>query len=1388
MKSKLRCRFSWTLAFFFFLSISVQAQINISNEALVTENFDGLAGSSSASLPAGWKMSGAGLGNIASWSAGTNVTTVSQQASNGSPSAAGRYNWGTSAGLDRAIGFMTDGSYPSPNAVLAHFRNNTGAPISSVTLTFQLERYRVNTSAFTLSLASSLDGTAWTERPEGTISSAVFSPAGSAYTFSSPRTVYKTVTISGLSIPDNGDFYLRWLFTSSGTDAQGIGLDNVTLTAGDGSPAVSATLEDELADSKTKAGPGDKITYRATITNTGTGNAEGVAYTNPTPANTTLDAVSVKTSALARNDDSYATAMDTPLSGTTVLANDVGLPSASLQVVSFGPGEDAAAIIANGSNSGSSDNGGTVVMASDGTFTYTPPMGFVGFDRFAYTAATAIEPTDTGIVTVAVGSGVAAFPESFSVLGNVSISPAAVAGVLANDGGDAKTVVAVNGSAANVGTAITTTQGGNLTLSADGSFTYNPPAGYEGSDQFTYTLDNGFSSLATATVTLTVSGMIWFVNNSGATAGDGRLSSPFNSLSAFQAVNNGSANNPAAGDNIFLYGTGTDYTPGLILLANQKLFGQGASLSLSDLTGLTPPANSASLPSTNGTSPLIAGTGTGIVVGTGNTIRGLIIGSTSGVGISGNSFGTLTLAEVSINTTSSGGALSLSTGTLAASFSSITSSGTTTNGIVLNGVGGTLAISSGTLSGSTAAPFAIIGGSVSVTFGGGISQANNAAMVSISGGHTGTLTFSGTLSATNGTGLQFDNADGTYSFNGTTTLNGGNAGIDILNGSGGTFTFASGTSITNPASRVMTINASAAGVTYSGTFSKSSAGQGISITNNTDTKTIAINGTGTKSLSTQTGNAVTITGNSAGTTVNFSGNNLSLTTTSGIGFTATGGGTVTVAGTGNSITSGTGTALNVVNTAIGAPAVAGQGGLNFQSISANGAANGIVLDNTGSSGGLTITGDAGSTKNNSGGTIQNTSGDGISLMNTRSVSLDQVNLQNTGGSGIYGTAVIDFSFTNGTINNSGTSGAADQSNIAFNKSVLFNENNVSGTVTITGNSFSNPHYHGVDIFNWAGLLNYANISNNVITAKTGATRSFGSAIRLIARGSTATSASVTRASLDNNTVQNGWLSAGIQAQGGHTGTGPAVTFGTAGHSTNVISISGNTLTATAAEPFNAEGIVAVHNHAGQANFRVNNNGTALLPIGKTVGTAISVSAFGQVTVTAEVNNNVVSPGNSFGSQGIGVGISNSAPGVHTQTTNYTVTINNNTVSQTDGNGILAVARDAAGLLNVSIKNNTVAAPLGGARPGIQVNAGSTNGDNDVCLDISGNTSAGSGGFLGIGLRKQGTSSTVNAFGIKGMAATSSPGVEAFVNAANPSGGGTLLISATSGFTNCTSSP
>jgi hypothetical protein len=135
---------------------------------------------------------------------------------------------------------------------------------------------------------------------------------------------------------------------------------------------------------------------------------------------------------------------------------------------------------------------------------------------------------------------------------------------------------------------------------------------------------------------------------------------------------------------------------------------------------------------------------------------------------------------------------------------------------------------------------------------------------------------------------------------------------------------------------------------------------------------------------------------------------------------------------------------------------------------------------------------------------------------------------------------------------------------------------------------------------------------------------------------------------------------------------------------------------------------------------------------------------------------------------------------------------------TDGPGIFPIVRNSGSTMTVKVLNNTVAAPITttAARAGIRVDSGSAAGDTTLCLEISGNTTAGSTNTNtsttspGINLRKQGTDPSVNTFGIEGMAATASPGVENYVNELNTSTsgtfgvGGTALLSAQSGFTNC----
>ena len=173
--------------------------------------------------------------------------------------------------------------------------------------------------------------------------------------------------------------------------------------------------------------------------------------------------------------------------------------------------------------------------------------------------------------------------------------------------------------------------------------------------------------------------------------------------------------------------------------------------------------------------------------------------------------------------------------------------------------------------------------------------------------------------------------------------------------------------------------------------------------------------------------------------------------------------------------------------------------MTFQSVSSNGAQHGILLDNTGSTAGLTVTGTGAA---NSGGTIQNTTSHGVMMTSTQSPSFTSFRIMNTGGSGVRGTGVTHFTYVNGSITGSNDDGtaAANESNIAFHDSGA-TVSNLAGNVTITGNSLTNALFHGIDILNHAGTVNSLNLSGNTITSLTSIATAQGSGIRLSQLGS-----------------------------------------------------------------------------------------------------------------------------------------------------------------------------------------------------------------------------------------------------------------------------------------------
>jgi len=282
--------------------------------------------------------------------------------------------------------------------------------------------------------------------------------------------------------------------------------------------------------------------------------------------------------------------------------------------------------------------------------------------------------------------------DPFTATGNLGLEISA-AGVLANDEGAGLSVSEVQGNPSNVGVATATTATGLggitgfVTLLADGSFTYAPPPGFTGDDTFTYRVTSTAGTSNTATVTVTLSQMVWFIDGSaGGPANRGTFADPFLSIADFNAAQGAAAPNPKPGDVVYLY-EGT-YIDGLTLQAGQQVYGDAVDLT----TVFTADADSPSAyddglepravnvagdarPVIDLNGPLMASRSRGGVrritalgvndgtLGTNNTVRGLDVTDTpGGFGMvdGGGSVGTLLVSEVSIS--GSGGALQLSAG------------------------------------------------------------------------------------------------------------------------------------------------------------------------------------------------------------------------------------------------------------------------------------------------------------------------------------------------------------------------------------------------------------------------------------------------------------------------------------------------------------------------------------------------------------------------------------------------------------------------------------------------------------------------------------------------------------------------------------------------------
>ncbi|MFS2108851.1 hypothetical protein ACCC88_04125 [Sphingomonas sp. Sphisp140] len=705
------------------------------------------------------------------------------------------------------------------------------------------------------------------------------------------------------------------------------------------------------------------------------------------------------------------------------------------------------------------------------------------------------------------------------------------------------------------------------------------------------------------------------------------------------------------------------------------------------------------------------------------TNGGLAITTTSGAGFTATNGGTLTVQGAG-NTVQTGtgqilnlvgvnlgagnmtfGALS-STGSVAGTAINISN----LDGNTLNGGNVTIA---GT-TGATADGIFYGGGSTTNVGFGTVSIANTGDEgIEINGAGNGNFTVTSVaINGTAGNGVEINGATNSV------TLSGGNIGgtddpagfgVYVLNGTGVVSISSSITKTTN-GNVVFVDNHETGNVTFSGAISATGSLSNGIVVQNVNSGTISF--TGNKTLTTGANTAVNLLNNTGGT-ISFLNGNLAITTAAGTGFTATGGGTVTVEGTGNTISSGSGTALNVVNTTIGT------NGLRFQSISSNGAASGIILNNTGSSGGINVTGTGAA---GSGGTIQNSAGDGISLTSTENVRLAYMNVTNNLGDGIGGSNVNGFLIDNMLISGNGNDAGTDESGINISELT----GTASGGARPTGifnSTIQNNNEFEVQITNSTGTLTNFQVVNstfasNGVGINGNGTSPHGNIFNFLGTGTSAMGISVSGSNFTGNwnattppaTIVGSGLFADssgtsmtVQVSSSfftNTNNGINVSTGP-GSTTLTYNIDGNTFTGTRATAINDF-------QNGNAPFtrtvngRITNNiigNNAVTNSGSNVGNGISIGNEGGVNANYFISGNTIQQIQT--SQGIVVNVGLVGQATGNLTTNVTIT--NNTIRNINGSRGLVINnnQNTGGFptVNVSISGNSFSGIAGQAGNG-----------------------------------------------------------------------------------------
>jgi hypothetical protein len=400
------------------------------------------------------------------------------------------------------------------------------------------------------------------------------------------------------------------------------------------------------------------------------------------------------------------------------------------------------------------------------------------------------------------------------------------------------------------------------------------------------------------------------------------------------------------------------------------------------------------------------------------------------------------------------------------------------------------------------------------------------------------------------------------------------------------------------------------------------------------------------------------------------------------------------------INSGSSTAVSISGTSLDL-------GVTLTSISSNGATNGISINNT--TGSFTVTGIG--TTNGSGGTIQNTASNGISLTNTNNVSLSNMNINSSNVNGINGSNVFGMNLNNIDVDGSTT------------RNVLIENNTGTSNVTVTNSTFNNA-------VNETGISFWGKSSANITFSVTNSTfyRNNSLQIRSLAEDNSTIDGTITGNTFEGNPGLPG--NSGVDLDADDSGT-------------MIFDVANNTF-----NPFRSQVVNIFASGGGTASGSVNGNSILGSLFGAGIRVVAEAGGVNSPSITVQIDGNNISGVQGSGLAGIHIEAHDGNSST-TGTATIAATVNNNIVSTLNADAAiqvyvsdLNVTRDNETCINIT--NNTTTAvggafgptdffygndPIDGSNTGIAYMQGWT---GSVAGTWTANGNVDSGGYVGSG--------------------------------------------------------